>query len=83
MTVMSRPTLPSGPIKKSESSEPLSDEHTVSLEDGWPLLPIETELYILPDGQVVVADLPAELQPLLTSLGHTTSSEIELPPGNV
>lgn len=38
----------------------------------WPLLPVETEIYILPDGRVVVADLPAELTPLLAALGITT-----------
>jgi hypothetical protein len=38
----------------------------------WPLLPVETEIYILPDGRVVVADLPVELAPLLVALGVTT-----------
>jgi len=37
----------------------------------WPLLPVETEIYILPDGRVVVADLPVELAPLLAALGIT------------
>jgi len=32
-------------------------------------LPTETEIYILPDGRVVIADLPAELAPLLAALG--------------
>ena len=31
-------------------------------------LPVETEIYILPSGEVVIADLPAELAPLLTTL---------------
>lgn len=43
---------------------------------AWPLLPVETEIYILPDGRVIVADLPAELAPLLASLGITTSTEL-------
>ena len=30
-------------------------------ESGLPLLPVETEIYILPTGEVVIADLPAEL----------------------
>jgi len=30
-------------------------------ESGLPLLPVETEIYILPTGEVVVADLPVEL----------------------
>jgi hypothetical protein len=33
-------------------------------------LPTETEIYILPDGRVVIADLPAELAPLLVDLGQ-------------
>ena len=34
-----------------------------SLEPALPELrwPVETDIYILPDGQIVVADLPAEL----------------------
>jgi len=39
-------------------------------EDSWPALPTETEIYILPDGRVVIADLPAELAPLLLELGE-------------
>jgi hypothetical protein len=37
--------------------------------DTWPALPTETEIYILPNGQVVVADLPAELAPAIKELG--------------
>jgi hypothetical protein len=40
--------------------------------EPWPLLPVETEIYILPDGRVVVADLPVELAPLVEALGVTT-----------
>jgi hypothetical protein len=29
--------------------------------ESWPSLPTETEIYILPSGEIVVADLPAEL----------------------
>jgi len=36
---------------------------------AWPALPTETEIYILPDGRVVIADLPAELASLLSALG--------------
>lgn len=39
--------------------------------DDWPLLPTETDIYILPDGQVVIADLPAELADLADRLGDT------------
>jgi hypothetical protein len=31
--------------------------------------PTETEIYLLPDGRVVVADLPAELVALVAALG--------------
>lgn len=30
-------------------------------DNSWPSLPTETEIYILPNGEIVVADLPAEL----------------------
>ena len=42
----------------------------------WPLLPVETEIYILPDGRVVVADLPAELASLLAALGISAPSPL-------
>lgn len=42
----------------------------------WPLLPTETEIYILPDGRVVIADLPAELAPLAAALGAVEADEI-------
>jgi hypothetical protein len=35
----------------------------------WPALPTETEIYILPDGRVVIADLPVELAPVVAHLG--------------
>jgi hypothetical protein len=38
-------------------------------QSDWLALPVETEIYLLPDGRVVVADLPAELVPLLEQLG--------------
>jgi len=44
--------------------------------DGWPALPTETEIYILPDGRVVVADLPAELVPLVDELGVAQPCEV-------
>jgi hypothetical protein len=39
-------------------------------------LPVETEIYILPDGRVIVADLPAELASLLAALGVTVPDEV-------
>jgi hypothetical protein len=38
-------------------------------KDADPLWPVETDIYILPDGRVVIADLPAELAGLAASLG--------------
>lgn len=43
---------------------------------NWPKMPTETEIYILPDGTVVVTDLPVELQLILTELGEITPCEI-------
>lgn len=39
-------------------------------DTAWPLMPTETEIYILPDGRVIIADLPAELALLLAELGE-------------
>jgi hypothetical protein len=36
--------------------------------DTWAALPTETDIYILPNGEVVVADLPAELAGALAAL---------------
>lgn len=36
-------------------------------EPELPPMPVETEIYILPTGEVVVADLPAELAAYLAS----------------
>jgi hypothetical protein len=35
---------------------------------GWPALPTETEIYILPNGEIIVADLPQELAVRLAHL---------------
>lgn len=45
-------------------------------EDAWPALPVETDIYILPDGRIVIADLPAELTHLLPKLGPVLPCEI-------
>ncbi len=39
--------------------------------------PTETEIYILPDGRVVIADLPAELADLVADLGESEPCAIE------
>ncbi len=38
--------------------------------------PVETEIYILPDGEIVVADLPQELAARLASAGLFPASPI-------
>jgi hypothetical protein len=40
----------------------------------WPALPTETEIYILPSGEIVVADLPAELAAYLTQVLPNTAN---------
>ncbi|MBX3000570.1 MAG: hypothetical protein KF893_18770 [Caldilineaceae bacterium] len=42
-----------------------------------PLFPTETEIYILPDGQVLFADLPAELADLAAQLGSVLPCAVE------
>jgi hypothetical protein len=41
------------------------------------LFPTETEIYILPDGQVLFADLPAELADLAAQLGSVLPCAVE------
>ncbi len=53
----------------SASAESTSDS-------DWPALPTETEIYILPDGRVVIADLPAELATLVEELGEVVPGEV-------
>lgn len=48
----------------------------IAVTGDWPALPTETEIYILPDGRVVIADLPAELAPLAAALGTPEPCEI-------
>jgi hypothetical protein len=43
---------------------------------AWPQLPTETDIYILPDGRVVIADLPAELASILSGIGGVEACEI-------
>lgn len=43
-------------------------------ESAWPALPTETEIYILPNGEIVVADLPAELAAHIAQLMRTEAS---------
>jgi hypothetical protein len=41
---------------------------TSEAANEWPSLPTETEIYILPSGEIVVADLPVELAAQLAQL---------------
>ena len=56
-------------MSPSASAEPAPNS-------DWPVLPTETEIYILPDGRVVIADLPAELAMLVEQLGAVEPGEV-------
>lgn len=59
------------------SKAPLTQEaRNANGTADWPLLPTETEIYILPDGRVVIADLPAELAALAVALGAPEACEV-------
>jgi hypothetical protein len=45
-------------------------------DSAWSQLPTETDIYILPDGSVVIADLPAELTSIPSALGVVEACEI-------
>ncbi|GIK73691.1 MAG: hypothetical protein BroJett021_26790 [Chloroflexota bacterium] len=51
----------------------LHNPRSIKAADAWP---VETDIYILPDGRVVVADLPAELAGALARLGIVEPCEI-------
>lgn len=52
------------------TNPPGSNGSNAAALTAWPLMPTETEIYILPDGRVVIADLPAELAAMLAQLGQ-------------
>lgn len=54
-----------------------TEQSAPAANHGWPGLPTETEIYILPDGRVIIADLPAELADLAAALGPTEPSALE------
>ena len=64
------PTIKGSPVDEGQGGADSSAD--------WPLLPTETEIYILPDGRVVIADLPAELSPLAAALGAVEACEVAL-----
>ncbi len=65
-------------MSASEMSSSVTGDRTQhdGAQSAWPLMPTETEIYILPDGRVVIADLPAELATMLAQLGQV---ELERP----
>jgi hypothetical protein len=67
---------------KSLWPEAVPDHHTLPTEETA-LFPTETEIYILPDGRVIFADLPAEMADLATQLGSVEPSAVELDDSSV
>lgn len=59
--------MPISTSASSEAADPVAEEI---------VFPTETEIYILPDGRVIVADLPAELTALVEQLGEAEPCEI-------
>ena len=49
------------------------------MDELWPLLPIETEIYLLPDGRVVIADMPVELADMVVQLGMLAQAPTVVP----
>lgn len=60
----------------SSANSPVSGSDPDPAVD-WPLMPTETEIYILPDGQVVIADLPAELSDFVDLLGDVEPCTVD------
>lgn len=58
-------------------ADTLNEAEKESAQEGaWLQLPTETDIYILPDGSVVIADLPAELISIPSALGVVEACEI-------
>lgn len=51
------------------SASPLISSDTPAQAQPWPAFPTETDIYLLPDGRVIIADLPVELTDLAAALG--------------
>lgn len=60
----------------SRGPMPTLPSTTVDSTPVWPAMPTETEIYILPDGRVVIADLPVELAALFAELGAAEPCEV-------
>ena len=56
---------------------PSASNEPPATEIAFPELPTETDIYILPDGRVVIADLPAELAGMAANLGVTEACAID------
>ena len=63
-----------GAIVKQEAVADLA-----AIDELWPLLPIETEIYLLPDGRVVIADMPVELADMVVQLGMLAQAPTVVP----
>ena len=62
-------------------ADPLNEAKNGPVEEdaqtaAWAQLPTETDIYILPDGRVVIADLPVELTTIPSALGVVEACEI-------
>lgn len=56
------------PVPRSETEDPRGLCPMTETATEWPAMPIETEIYLLPDGRVVIADMPVELTELIIAL---------------
>jgi hypothetical protein len=65
VNIMTKQTMPTSPLASAEPDPAL-----------WPAFPTETEIYILPDGHIIVADLPAALAGLLDLTQPTSTDEM-------
>lgn len=63
-------------MSTSPSPAPYAHELHESASPAGMVFPVETDIYILPDGCVVIADLPADLAQPLSQVGHTLPCEI-------
>lgn len=61
----------------SASPSPIERAERLSEEEAWPAMPVETEIYVLTDGRVVIADLPHELSALAAALGAIEPCAVE------
>jgi hypothetical protein len=67
---MKKTATPPSASTLTEASPSSQSGQDAAWSSDWPVLPVETEVYILPDGRVVIADLPSELAPLVQALGE-------------